>query len=109
MKKKVLQKEVLVPFDWVPADAYALRACVKGEATPEQQIRAMQWIIGATRVHDEPYRDGEAGRRDTDFALGRANVGRQILKMLNLPPEVLAQVAANIHNEAVQNLTRKKS
>lgn len=39
----------------------------------------------ATGYLDEPYRPGdEAGRRDTDFALGKAHVGRQIAKLLNL-------------------------
>jgi hypothetical protein len=38
-----------------------------------------------TGYTDEPYRPGgEDGRRETDFALGKANVGRQIAKLLNL-------------------------
>lgn len=55
-----------------------------GTAQPHEQKRALDWILLCTGLTDEPYRPGEEGRRDTDFALGKAHVGRQIAKLLNM-------------------------
>lgn len=76
---------------WLPphydiADASAIQALQRGEATFEQQQRALKWIIeNACKTYDMPYRPGgDEGRRDTDFALGRQFVGQQIVKLLKL-------------------------
>lgn len=88
---KPLRQALLDNAPWRPvepeiADVAALKALQRGEATPEQQRLALDWFINkACRLYDEPYRPGgEDSRRDTDFALGRAFPGRQMVKMLNL-------------------------
>lgn len=74
-----------IPIPWVNADVLSLQRLQAGAANPIEQKRALDWIMKCTGFTDEPYRPGdEAGRRDTDFALGKAHVGRQIAKLLNL-------------------------
>lgn len=74
------------PGEYGLADAHALRALQAGTADAAQQKRALAWIMNeASKYLDEPYRPGgQDGDRDTVFALGRAFVGRQIAKLLNL-------------------------
>lgn len=67
-----------------PADAAAIKALVRGGATPEQQKRAIDWIIrGACQTYDEQFVPDSA--RVTDFLLGRRSVGQQIIKLMNIP------------------------
>jgi len=74
-----------MPTAWDPADALALRRVAAGTANSIEQQRAIKWIMRCSGVHDEPYRPGgEDGRRETDFALGAANVGRQIAKLCSV-------------------------
>lgn len=64
--------------------AHGLQAMRKGEASPAQQIAVLEWIINhASRAHKPAYRPESA--RDTDFALGKAFVGQQIIGILALP------------------------
>jgi len=72
-----------LPADWEIADAGAIQALQRGNATPDQQRRALEWIVmQASGTYDEPYRPGgPEGERDTSYALGRASVGRQIVKL----------------------------
>lgn len=74
------------PPHWELADATALRRVQAGTASPDEQKRAMAYIINTLAgAYDEPYRPGaEDGARDTVFALGRAFVGRQIVKLLKV-------------------------
>lgn len=77
-----MQVLVNVPADL--ADAHALRALNRGDASPEQQKRALKWIIdNACDMAGMPYWSND---RDTAFALGRLFVGKQIgrLLMINL-------------------------
>lgn len=80
---------------WLPpayelADVTALQALERGNASPEQQRRALGWVINlAAGTYDLAYRPGLEGARDTDFALGRQFVGQQIVKLLNLLPSAL--------------------
>jgi hypothetical protein len=75
---------------WMPsvyelADASAIQALQRGDATQGQQQRALRWIIeNACGTYDMSYRPGEEGKRDTDFAEGKRFVGSQIVKMLKL-------------------------
>lgn len=72
------------PPAWEPADAQAVKALARGEAMPEQQRRALEWIIrAACGTYDFAYRPGE-NDRDTNVALGRQMVGQQIVKLINL-------------------------
>lgn len=74
------------PVDYETADAVAMQALVAGEATPEQQMRALKWIIEkAAGAYDQTFwPGGEDGRRNTDFAEGRRFVGNSIVKLTRL-------------------------
>ena len=82
-----------LPPQYTPADATAIQALAKGTASAHQQRLALDWIMyRASNYLDEPYRPGgDEGSRDTTFALGRAFVGRQIAKLLNVNLSVLAR------------------
>jgi hypothetical protein len=71
------------PPAWQPADAAALQALVRGDAAPEQQKRALAWIVNAAcATYDLSFRpDSE---RATSFAEGRRFVGLEIVKLMNL-------------------------
>lgn len=73
------------PPKFEPQDAAALQALERGNATPDQQKRALNWIVnGACATYDLSYRPGDDGRRDTDFAEGRRFVGLQVVKLLKI-------------------------
>ena len=79
------QTHAYAPAEYVLADVSAIQALVNGTASPEQQKRAVDWIIQqAAGLYEMSYRPGEDGRRDTDFAEGRRFVGSQIVKMTKL-------------------------
>lgn len=72
-----------MPSEWDVADAAALQALQRGEATPEQQQRALGFLINTVcGTYDMAYRP--ASERDTAFALGKAFVGQQITKLLHI-------------------------
>lgn len=62
----------------------ALQALNRGQAEPHQQKIALNWIIDMSRNGGAHYFPGEGGRRDTDYALGRAFPGEQIITLLNV-------------------------
>lgn len=67
-----------------PADTAALQALARGNATMDQQKRALDWIVlKACGTYDFAYRPGESDR-DTNVALGRQFVGQQIVKQLKM-------------------------
>jgi hypothetical protein len=71
------------PSKWDVADAAALQALHRGEATEHQQQRALKFVIEVLcGTYDLAYRPTSA--RDTDFALGKAYVGQQIVKLLHI-------------------------
>lgn len=76
------------PPAYEPKHAAALQALATGTAQAHQQKLALDWIINqAAGTYEEPYRPGgDDGARDTVFALGRAFVGRQIVKLINIKP-----------------------
>jgi len=76
---------------WTPpgydvVDVQAIQALVRGDATADQQQRALRWIIEqAAGTYDQSFwPGGEDGRRNTDFAEGRRFVGNQIVKLTKL-------------------------
>lgn len=72
-----------MPAEWELADASAIQGLANGTASPDQQKRALKWIIEqAASLYDMSYRPGEDGRRDTDFAEGRRFVGSQVVKLI---------------------------
>ncbi len=92
-------KEKPRPHPWLPADyryadVMAIQAVAAGVADEGQQRRAINWIINsAAQMYEEPFRsDADGGTRDTDYALGKAKVGREVVKLINYPPELLAQL-----------------
>lgn len=73
------------PAQWEPADAGALQALQRGDAPAHLQQRALRFIIESLcGTYEMNYRPGDDGRRDTDFALGKAFVGQQIVKLLKV-------------------------
>jgi hypothetical protein len=71
-----------VPPPWEPADASAFQALQRGDANEEQQARVLKWLIEqAAGTYEFNYYPSE---RDTAFALGRAFVGQQVVKLLRI-------------------------
>ena len=82
-KEPILHKEPYAPPDFELADAASLQALQRGEATEEQQKRALDWIVKtAACTYDLSYRPTDNG--DTDFAEGKRFVGLSIVKLLNI-------------------------
>jgi hypothetical protein len=78
----------LAPAEWSEHDAYAIKALATGTANPGQQQRALAWIINAgARTYDVSFHPGSD--RETSFAEGRRFVGLQIVKLVNLPAELI--------------------
>lgn len=68
------------PYDL--ADVSAVQALANGDATPDQQQRSLRWIIErAAGAYEFNYYPSD---RDTAFALGRAFVGQQLVKLTKL-------------------------
>lgn len=86
-----------LPAEYDPTDIEAVKAVHAGEGDAYQQRRALEWIIRIVAgTYEEPFRsDGEGGERETTFALGRAYVGRQVVKAINMPPGLLAKLRSN--------------
>lgn len=73
------------------ADVYAIKQLAAGEATPEQQKRALEAIIGRVACADElSFRaDDHGGTRESDFSEGKRFVGLQLRKLINVPLDIL--------------------
>ena len=71
--------------DFTERDVRLIQAIASGTATPEMQRDAFKWIIevGAA-TYDMAYRPGDNGRRDTDFACGKAFVGQTLVRMTKI-------------------------
>ncbi len=76
-----------MPVKYKKADVAALQAWSRGEATPDQQIRAAEYILGTICDRNGmSFRPGGLeGDRDSAFAEGRRFVGNQIVKLTKLP------------------------
>jgi len=71
-----------IPPQYEAADVSAFQALQNGTATPDQQRRALKWLIeSAAGTYEFHYYPSD---RDTTFALGRAFVGQQAVKLLKL-------------------------
>lgn len=72
------------PAGWDLADAGAIQALLRGDASKDQQQRALKWIVErASGAYDMSFRPGDSSR-DTDFAEGRRFVGLQIVKLMKM-------------------------
>jgi hypothetical protein len=70
------------PPEYIAADALAIQALVEGTAEPQQQKRAIDWIVmQASGMYEFNYYKTD---RDTSFGLGRAFVGQQIVKLMKI-------------------------
>ena len=83
-----------MPAEYSISEAYAVRAVAEGIATPEQQKKAMKWIIeNASHACDLSY--GYADKDDTNFAEGSRWVGLQLIKLINLNSKLLPLTEGN--------------
>jgi hypothetical protein len=62
---------------------HAIKALHRGEATQDQQLRFVAWLVKATGVSENPYRAESA--RDTDFACGKKFVADQYFSIVKMP------------------------
>ena len=93
------------PAPYEKADASAIQALSRGLADPEQQQRALKWIIeGAAMCYGMSFiPGGEDGRRDSDFAEGRRYVGQQIVKMTKLNLAVIPNKVSGADKHEPEN------
>lgn len=71
------------PSPFAIPDAAAIQAVYRGEGSPEQQKRAMEWIIkSAAQIGGQSYRPGDS--HATAFIEGRRFVGAQILSLIGM-------------------------
>lgn len=80
--KKVPKPSEPAAFD--VADASAIQALYDGSATPEQQKRALTWIMVQASGEAFFHSGGIEGQRETEFGMGRAFVRQQILGLLKI-------------------------
>jgi hypothetical protein len=77
-------KDPLERPDYTEADAQAIRALQRGEATPDQQSRALEWMILAFGTHDTSFRPGDPHL--SAFAEGKRHCGTTLIWMLKSAP-----------------------
>jgi hypothetical protein len=58
----------------------AIKACRYGTASPEQQMRAMEWIVWAAGTYHETYRRDPCAHARLS---GRRSLGNEIVKLIN--------------------------
>jgi hypothetical protein len=79
-----------MPAKYDDLDVEAIKAIAAGNASPGQQQRGLNWIIHkAAMTYDEPFVPGQVDL--TSHLTGRANVGRQIVKLVNVPIDLLSK------------------
>lgn len=72
------------PVGYEAADVTAIQQLERGEATPEMQKRALDWLINKVcMTYDQSF---VKDPRDTDFNEGCRFCGNTIVKMLKLNP-----------------------
>lgn len=85
---------------WDGPTVAALKALGRGEARPDQQVAAMNYIIETLcGTYDLPWRpDDRGGERESSFAAGRMFVGLQIRRAIAQPFEVLTGRSTSSEN-----------
>lgn len=66
------------PVEFEVADLAAIHALSRGEATPEQQLRFVEWLASATGVREMEFRPDD---RASAFAGGKRFVGLQFFSL----------------------------
>lgn len=73
------------PAEWAIEDAGAIQALQRGDASADQQQRALKFIVNTlAATYDGSFRPGPDGDRVTAFAEGKRHVGLAIVKLCNL-------------------------
>lgn len=91
--KKLEAPAAFAPIDWDLPDAAALQALSAGTATPEQQKRALNWIVyKACGTYDLDYRPDD---REHAFTSGRRFVGLECVKLLKINTGALSAAKSN--------------
>ena len=82
------------PADYVQSDVLAMKALASGTANDVQQKQAIDWLIMiAAGTYDLSFRsDADGGERETAFAEGRRFVGLHVVKMIKMPPDLVAKL-----------------
>jgi hypothetical protein len=75
-----LPENVKMPVAYDDACISALKACRDGTASPEQQRRAMSWIVWSAGTYVRTYHTDPF---DNAYAAGRREHGVEIVKLLN--------------------------
>ena len=70
--------------DYTEAEVQAVRALRRGDATPDQQKRALEYMLRAFGTHDTSFRPGDP--LATAFAEGKRFAGTTLVWMLNVAP-----------------------
>lgn len=85
-RSALLLRSPWMPADYEIADIAAIQGLARGDATADQQRRALDWIINkAAGTYEMSFHPGAGdGDRDTAFAEGRRFTGNQIVKMLKI-------------------------
>lgn len=92
MKKPAAGPYIPPPYE--PADVSAIQALARGDASPDLQRRALDWIINiAADTYGLSYRPDSD--RDTAFAEGKRFVGLQLVKLLKLNTEAIRQAKSS--------------
>jgi hypothetical protein len=74
------------PTETMLPDVMAVKALADGTATPDQQKRALHFIlVHVCKVDDEPY--CPSSDRDTAYALGKRRVGTYLRSLLSADPK----------------------
>ena len=77
----------------IPVTA-AIQALSRGDASPEQQKAALNWLINvAAGTYNQSF--SETGDRETVFAEGRRFVGLQLVKQLHLSLNALRKATTH--------------
>lgn len=95
MTKKV-PPDVWAPGKYEIADVAAVQALVLGTAEPDQQKRAINWLLyNASLTYDLDYRPDP---RDHAFASGRRFVGLQLISLLQIDVAKMRELARTQKN-----------
>lgn len=80
---KKLKHEPWMPAPYEVAIGHAIQGLNSGTATPDQQRKAMKWIIETLcATYDVTYFPESA--RNSDFAQGKRWCGQQLVKLSNI-------------------------
>lgn len=95
-------RERWLPAEWELPDAAALQALARGDATADQQLRALKWIVErAAGAYEHTFVPGAADQ--STYLEGRRSVGLQVVKLLKVSLPALKQAA-----EAKKNTPARK-